>query len=75
MTSRSGLVGHGEGARDLHHLALADGQVADLALGRSMPWPGKISSSLARISVAALRRFQPKPRRRSMNDAGILGDA
>ena len=39
-----------------------------------MLWPGKISSSLAAIRSAALRR-QPKPRSDGVVDARVLGDA
>ncbi len=34
MTSFSGVVGHGEGAGDLDHLAPRDGEVADDVAGR-----------------------------------------
>ena len=59
---RDRRVGDREGAGDLDHLAAADRQVADHVAG-AMPWPGKISSSLSRIS-APERRRQPKPLQR-----------
>ena len=52
MTSRSGIVGDGEGARDLDHLAPADRQVADDVRRRRCRGPGKISSSLVADQLA-----------------------
>ena len=65
-------VGRGEGARDLDHLPPADRRGRRPASPASMPWPGKISSSLPR-DQRARHGAASRSRERGMHDARVLG--
>ena len=71
MTSRTG-VSVTEKARAISTIWRRPIDRSPTTSPASMPWPGKISSSLSRISRPSARR-QPKPLSAGVEDAGVLG--